>query len=262
MEIQMDRLASRELGVVLGRVSVVTAVYNAASTLVQCIESVIAQDYHDVEFILMDGGSTDGSIDILRSYGNRIHWKSEPDKGIYDAWNKSLALASGEWIAFLGADDCYLPGAISTYMHFINQMDADYVSSQVRWLHTSGRSQIIGEAWRWPRFQSFMTTAHVGSMHRYTLYQRYGFYNPTYRIVGDYELLLRPRASLRAFFMPIVTVEMQAGGASDSFAALSEARRAKTTTGGRNVLRATIDLFLAQAKLLVRRLIARQYRRG
>ena len=244
-------------GIVSGRVTVITAVYNAAQTLVRCIESVLSQDYPQVEFIVMDGGSTDGSIDILRNYEGRIFWKSEPDKGIYDAWNKSLALATGEWIAFLGADDFYLPGAISAYMSLVAKLEVDYISSQVRWIQASGKQKIIGEAWTWPRFQSLMTTAHVGSMHHSSLFRKYGGYDLSFRIVGDYEFLLRPQGALRAAFLPQVTVEMQAGGASDSFAALKEARHAKTTTGRRNTTRARVELWIANFKLSVRYLIAR-----
>ena len=261
----MDGMAqqrSMKRDAILGRVTVITAIYNAAPTLRRCIESVLAQDHLDTEYILMDGGSTDGSIDILKSYGNRIFWRSERDRGIYDAWNKSLAMATGEWIAFLGADDFYLPGALNAYMQVANMSEAEYISSLVRYVKSSGKSEIIGESWSWPRFQSHMTTAHVGSMHRYSLFEKYGMYDISYRIVGDYELLLRPRDSLCAAFLPQITVEMQAGGTSDSFAALREARIAKTTTGGREVFLSHLDLVIAYAKLTGRRLLARSMSLG
>ncbi len=98
-------------------VTVVTAVFNGGSYLEGCLESVLTQDYPNIEHIIVDGGSTDGTLDILRSRQDRIAlWVSGPDCGVYDAWNKSLVLAKGGWIAFLGADDPYLPGAISTYV--------------------------------------------------------------------------------------------------------------------------------------------------
>lgn len=238
--------------IVSGRVTIITAVFNAEHTLSRCIESVLGQDYHDVEYILMDGGSTDTSLKIISQYDGRITWRSEPDTGIYDAWNKSLALATGEWIAFLGADDFFFPGAITAYMDVGAKGEFDYISSQVRWVQATGSARTIGKAWMWPQFQSLMTTAHVGSMHRYTLFERYGSYDLSYRIVGDYEMLLRPRDRLRAAFMPLVTVEMQAGGASDSYAALAEAKRAKTSTGGRPQLIAIFEWWIASVKLFVR----------
>lgn len=87
-------------------VSVVTAVYNGGATLERAIKSVVSQTYPRIEFIIVDGGSTDCSIELLRKYENSIdYWISEPDKGIYDALNKGIALATGEWLYFLGADD-------------------------------------------------------------------------------------------------------------------------------------------------------------
>jgi glycosyltransferase involved in cell wall biosynthesis len=237
-----------------GRVSIITAVYNAAPTLAFCLESVIAQDYPDIEHILMDGASTDGSVDILKHYDEHILWRSEPDKGIYDAWNKALALATGEWIAFLGADDILLPGAVRLYMSAAaKNPGAEYICSHVRLLYPSGDTKIIGQPWSWPSFQHRMTTAHVASMHRRSLFQTYGQYDASYKIVGDYELLLRPGSALKAHFIPVVTAVMRTGGASDSFRSLEEAERAKVMTGGRHRSLARWDLFVAKLKLFVRR---------
>lgn len=87
-------------------ITVVTVVYNAESTLEQTILSVINQTYDNVEYILVDGASTDGTLDIIKKYEDKIdYWISEPDKGIYDAMNKGIDLASGDFLVFLGADD-------------------------------------------------------------------------------------------------------------------------------------------------------------
>ena len=90
-------------------ISVVTAVYNGGATLERTILSVISQTFSNMEFIIIDGGSTDCSVELLRKYESSIdYWISEPDKGIYDALNKGISLAGGEWIYFLGADDAIL----------------------------------------------------------------------------------------------------------------------------------------------------------
>jgi len=133
----------------------------------------------------------------------------------------------------------------------------DYISSMVRLVYSPRVVRTIGHPWSWPRFQVFMTTAHVGSMHRHRLYEQCGTYDTSYRLVGDYELLLRPRAGLRAKFLPVVTTEMLAGGATDSFAALKEARRAKVATGGRNAMVAEVELQIARVKRVVRRFLTR-----
>jgi hypothetical protein len=107
-----------------------------------------------------------------------------------------------------------------------------------------------------------MTTVHVGSLHRRSLFDRYGKFDPSYRIAGDYEFLLRPRESLRAAFTPAVTVTMGAGGVSDSTAGLYEARRAKLATGVRGPVAAAVDLRLAVIRFHVRRLFLKASRIG
>ena len=231
-------------------VSVITVVLNGRPFIAQCVESVLRQDYPNIEHIVFDGGSTDGTIDVLREFNDRIaFWRSEPDCGVYDAWNKGLREARGEWICFLGADDEFLPGALSSYMAFAaNNPQAEYISSKIKWVHPSGYERILGGPWTWARFSKFMCTAHVGSMHRRSLFDRLGVYNTSYRIVADYELLLRARQHLKAAYMPITTVMMRAGGISDSSAALEEAARAKVKTGGRNPLLARMEFGVANVK--------------
>lgn len=91
------------------KISVVTVVFNGASTLEASILSVITQDYKDIEYIIIDGGSTDSTLDIIKKYDSKISsWISEPDNGIYDAMNKGLKKASGDWLLFLGSDDLLL----------------------------------------------------------------------------------------------------------------------------------------------------------
>ena len=111
--------------------SIITATYNSEKTLKATIESVLNQDISDFEYILVDGNSSDASVDIIESYsekfkrkGVRYKWISEPDTGIYDAWNKGVKLATGDWIAFLGSDDFYLDGALKDYSVILNSQAA------------------------------------------------------------------------------------------------------------------------------------------
>lgn len=238
-------------------VTVVTAVYNGQPYVAGCLESVLRQDYPNIEHIVIDGGSTDGTIDVLRQYDDRIAlWKSEPDKGIYDAWNKVLPKANGEWICFLGSDDEFLPGAISAYMAFAAQTpSADYISSKGELVYPSGYTRIYG----WPSTPKMLSrrmyALHVGSMHKKSLFERYGYFDTSYPIIADFEFLLRARAGSSLAFMPTVTVSVRAGGTSDSIKALYEANRAKLKTAGLSKALVTFDLYVAITKYKLRPLI-------
>jgi len=235
-------------------VTVVTAIFNGQPHVEGCLESVLAQDYPNIEHIVLDGHSTDGTIDVLQRYDNRIaYWKSEPDKGVYDTWNKALVEARGEWICFLGADDEFLPGAVSAYMALAARYPtAEYLSSQIRWVHPSGYERIRGRSWEWRSFLRWMSVAHVGSMHRRTLFDRLGLYDTSFGSAADYELLLRARGLLQAAYMPVTTVIMRAGGLSDDPNAFADATRAKIISGGRNPTLAVLELQIARVKVFLR----------
>lgn len=237
-------------------VTIITATYNAASTLLSCLESVRSQDYPNLQHLVIDGSSTDGTRDLLRVHAHEaVTWLSERDAGVYDAWNKGLRMAEGEWIAFLGADDIYLPGAVSAYMSMAAALpEVNYLSSQVRWLGPNGKPRTIGSVWTPARFARFMCTAHVGSMHRRSLFEQFGAFDKTYRIVGDYEFLLRCAPDLRAAYLPAETAVMRCGGLSDSVAAIAEARRAKFTSGGRSSRNVWLEYWQARAAYSARRI--------
>ena len=235
-------------------VTVVTAVFNGERYVAGCLESVLLQDYPNIEHIVLDGGSSDGTADVLRRYDERIaFWKSEPDNGVYDAWNKALEEARGEWICFLGIDDEFMPGAVSAYMELAaKHPEAEYLSSRARWVHPSGYERIRGSAWTWKKFLRAMCVSHVGSMHRRSLYDRLGTYDTSFGSAADYELLLRARDSLKTAYMPVTTVMMRADGMSDDRNAFADATRAKILTGGRNPKLAEIELTIARAKFVLR----------
>lgn len=247
------------MSVALPRISIVVAVFNGAKTLQKCLDSIAQQSYQYKELIVIDGGSIDGTKDILKANQEQInYWVSESDNGIYDAWNKALKKVNGEWIAFLGVDDIFLPKALQNYADYIHAHEnekLDYVSSRVNLVNGEKFIRTIGQAWKWGSFRSYMNVAHVGSMHNKRLYEKYGEYDTSYKICADYEFLLRPKASLRAGFLDIVTVDMSIGGTSDSGAALIEAERAKITSAGKNKLIARFESKFAILRMHVRKQI-------
>jgi len=238
-------------------ISIITVVFNGVQTLRATIESIMPQLNEDVEYIVIDGGSTDGTKDIIKAYASHLAYSvSESDSGIYDAWNKGLARASGQYIGFVGADDVLIHDALATYLdHIRQQPKIEYWSSKVIFGHMAGR--VIGQPLRWDTFRRYMTVAHVGSLHRRDLYDRFGTYDTSYRIVGDYEFLLRAGCSLRAGFIDQVTAVMGDGGVSNIFAlrALAETARAKVERNATSLAAAKFDFFIARLKQVARSLL-------
>ena len=238
-------------------VTIITAVFNGEKTLEKTILSVINQSYSNIEFIIIDGSSTDGSLDIIKKYEHAIdYWVSEPDGGIYDAWNKGVRLSTGDWIAFLGSDDMYVDGAIQAYATFIEEHPVttlEYVSSRVNLTKDSKVLGVIGAPWNWSVLRKYMKVAQVGSMHHRCLFEKYGLFDDSYKISGDYEFLLRPGPHLRADFLNAITVNMQIGGASDAnIQVFREVVKAKISTGNRNILMSYFEKYWAIFKWKLR----------
>ena len=212
--------------------SVIIATYNAAGTLEKCLQRVKAQDYTNFELLVIDGKSTDGTLHVIER--NKImiaYFISEPDKGIYDAWNKGLLQAKGEWIVFIGADDFLLPDTLSSYAAFIRMHAGEktfYISSKVQLISAEGQKRrVFGWPWRWNEFRRKHTVAHTGSLHRNLLFKTYGFFDARFKIAGDYELLLRPKENLNAAFLNKITVEMSEAGMSTNVGVCVETRQAQ-----------------------------------
>ena len=227
------------------KITVIIAVYNGVKTLQQCLNSVAQQSYPNVELIVIDGGSQDGTVELLKAnQGNISYWVSEPDRGIYNAWNKALAQATGEWVCFLGADDFFwdmlvLERIVAALRALPSDVRVAY--GQVILLNQDGESlYAVGEPWKKvkDRFKQVMCIPHPGAMHRRSLFVAHGVFDESFRIAGDYELLLRELKSADAFFVPnlIVAGMCQGGVSSDpqnSIKALLETRRAQRMHGQR-----------------------------
>ena len=196
------------------KISVVTICRNSASTLERTIKSVLAQTYPNLEYIVVDGGSTDGTLDIIARYRDRITTViSEPDRGVYDAMNKGIALASGEWIHLLNSDDHYmqcdvlaevaprlLPGK-TNYCVLMREYDG-----------------VIGDACRFP-YQGWKLYVSAKLPHPAMIvsrdqYNAVGRYDAGLRIAADHDFILRMLAQYPAHFIDIPLVAMDQGGLS------------------------------------------------
>jgi len=226
-------------------ISVIVAVFNGAETLPQCIDSVVQQTYPNKELIVIDGESQDGTVDILKANQGKItYWISEPDRGIYSAWNKGLAKAKGEWICFLGADDFFWDAQVLERMAaHLGKLPAGIriAYGQVMLLAETGENLYpIGEPWLKikERFKQLMCIPHPGVMHRRSLFAQYGQFDESFRIAGDYEMLLRELKTGDAVFIPgLMMIGMHQGGISSSpenaLVAIREDRLAQQMHGQR-----------------------------
>ena len=226
-------------------ITIIVAVFNGSKTMQQCINSVAQQTYVNKELIIIDGGSLDGTVELLKSNQENIaYWISEPDRGIYNAWNKGVSQAKGEWICFLGADDYFwdvrvLDQVVSQLATISPKINVAY--GQIMLLSNDGEKlYAIGEPWGAVknRFKQLMSIPHPGAMHRANLFRKYGNFDEAFRIAGDYEFLLRELKSNDAMFMPnLITIGMRQGGVSSDPAnaveAMRETRMAKRMHGQR-----------------------------
>jgi len=239
--------------------SIIIATYNAGKYLERAITSVIANKYNNIDLIIIDANSKDETINIIKKYEQYLsYWVSEKDEGIYDAWNKGVKKAAGDWIMFFGADDILLPNALVDYDSFIRSLkeEVDYISSKKQMIDKTNKLiRVIGSKWEWPFFLKEMMVAHPGSLHSKTLFEKYGLYDTSYKITGDYELLLRPGNKLKAAFMDKITIMMSEGGASDSIMAVKEHYRAALKTGGQSRVSAQINFIIVYLKFKLKKLL-------
>ncbi len=206
------------------KISIITVVFNGVSTIKHCIESVLSQDYDSIEYIIVDGNSTDGTKEIVESYGNKIgKFLSEPDKGIYDAMNKGIELATGDVIGILNADDFYADQTvISSIAKTLKSTgsegcyaDLDYVDGQDnsvikrKWVSGPYTQNSFLMGWMPPHPTFFV---------KKECYNKFGKFRLDMGSAADYELMLRMiyKNGIKLAYVPKVTVKMRTGGVSNS----------------------------------------------
>ncbi|GAB4369592.1 MAG: glycosyltransferase family 2 protein [Deltaproteobacteria bacterium] len=203
-------------------VSIVSSVLNGAATIGDCIESVRRQA-PPAEHIVIDGGSTDGTVEIVRQYGDAVaRFVSEPDGGIYDAMNKGIALATGEVIGILNADDLYADDRVlSDVTKVFEDPSVDSCYGDLVYVDPSDTGRVV-RAWRAGSFrkESFYRgwmPPHPTFFVRRAIYERCGLFNLALGTAADYELMLRflLRHGISTVYIPRVLVKMRAGGASN-----------------------------------------------
>ena len=248
-------------------ISIITATYNSEKTISKTLESLINQSCKDFEFIIVDGNSGDNTVEIIKEYEPlflkkeiKFFWISEKDSGIYSAWNKGLNLANGDWISFLGSDDVLLPHAIKIYSQKAKEESSRYIDlihSKVEVIKNDEVVKVIDGKWSWKVFKNHMNIAHVGALHNRSYFKKYGIFDDSYKITGDYELLLRARDNLKCLYIDRLTAQMAYGGISTTNVkkVFLETLKAKRETGGVNKIICWFDFYMASFKRKIKKFL-------
>lgn len=171
------------------KITVVTVCYNAVETIERTLLSVLGQTYPNIEYIIIDGGSTDGTVDIIKKYADRLaYWVSEPDKGIYDAMNKGILRATGDYINFMNAGDLYVsPTTISDL--FKHHTDEEILYGNIIRCFNKYKERTNGIIVENPLVIDFInnTIHHQAAFISKNLFNRYGLYSSDYKLMSDWK---------------------------------------------------------------------------
>jgi len=195
-------------------ISIITVVFNEVETIEQTIKSVLSQTYPNKEYIIIDGGSTDGTLDIILRYEDRIdHWISEPDHGIFDAMNKGIQIAKGDLIGIINADDWYENGIFSCIAEcYKNSTKQVLIHGLLRNYQDEQFYSIKGNSTRVLRYDMIQ---HPTCFIPKELYQTFGYYDTHYKYCADYDLVLRYlNKGVKFKFLEKVIANFRIGGAS------------------------------------------------
>jgi glycosyltransferase involved in cell wall biosynthesis len=206
------------------KISIVTVCFNSGRTIAKTFRSIDKQSYQNVEVIVVDGGSTDDTVDVVKSFGNLVDvFVSETDSGIYDALNRGLRLATGDVIGILHSNDFLASTTVleEVAKSFTKMPDTAILLSSINFVTDNGDKIIREYTVRGfkPWMLSFgLMPPHPGSFFRSEVYTQVGLFNTSYRIAGDFDLFVRALAIKRLAYkvIPLVSVSMTTGGASTS----------------------------------------------
>ena len=192
------------------KISVVTVCYNAAETIEQTMQSVINQTYENIEYIIIDGGSTDGTVEIIKKYADKIaYWVSEPDKGIYDAMNKGIKVATGEWIGFLNSGDFYLDSNVLSSLIYksLSYKHPDVIYGYTVYSFKYGK--FVGRKLPLSKFRKTMPFGHPSTFVRTELMKE-SLFDCSYKIAADYNFLYNLYTSNKQFcFVDVIVTDFE-----------------------------------------------------
>ena len=205
------------------KISVITVSYNSAKTIEDTLDCVLSQSHRDIEYIIVDGDSKDGTQDIIKKYEHGISKViSEPDYGIYDAMNKGIRAATGDVIGFLNADDAYVSDQVlEKVAKAFEENDTDSVYGDLCYVSEEDTSKVL-RFWKAGQcskssFLNGWMPPHPTFFVKRSVLEKYGVFDPTFRFAGDYELILRLlyKHHISTHYIPYCMVKMRIGGAGN-----------------------------------------------
>lgn len=205
------------------RISIVTVCYNSERYIRSAMDSVIGQSYKDIEYILVDGGSKDKTCEIIKSYGDKVSkFVSEKDKGIYDAMNKGLRMASGEYVGILNSDDFYMnSNVLEKVAEMLKLRKTDSLYADLLYVDTINPQKEV-RFWKTGEFKpgSFKRgwhPAHPTFFVKKSIYEKFGYFNLDFKLSADFEIMLRflEKHKISSCYLPEPIVRMRLGGATN-----------------------------------------------
>ncbi len=206
------------------KISIITVSFNSVASIEACVLSVLNQDYPDVEYIVVDGASNDGTLDVLKKYEHRFaKFISEKDEGLYHALNKGMAMATGDVIGILHSDDFYTSSSVlSQYAKVFEKEKCDAVYSDLYYVDAIDTNKIVRKwksgAYTPGAFLNGWMPPHPTFFVKREVYQRLGNFNLEFKTAADYELMLRfiHKNKIKLSYLPEYTIKMRTGGQSNS----------------------------------------------
>lgn len=204
------------------KVSIITVTYNSAATLADTIRSVGMQDYPDIEYLIIDGGSKDNTLDVIRSFqGIVTNWISEPDKGLYDAINKGIKMSSGDIVGIIHSDDFYhRSDSISQIVNAFQEFGTQCVYGDIRFVNPNNLEKTVryyhSGRFSVKKLKRGIIPAHPTFFTYKKNFRTNGYYKTDYKIAADFELLVRflHTHQLSYYYLPIDLLKMRTGGLS------------------------------------------------
>ncbi len=205
------------------KISIITIAYNSGLSIADAINSVLSQTYTDIEYIIVDGKSKDNTVEVVKSFGDRISkFVSEPDKGIYDALNKGVRMATGDVIGFMHSDDLFASDTIlEKVAEIFKNHDTDSLYGDLQYVYKNDTNKVL-RYWKSGKFtigrlRRGWMPPHPTFYVKKKIYDQHGVFNTDFRIAADYDTMLRFLGKYRitTHYLPEVMVKMRVGGASN-----------------------------------------------